>query len=190
LDLDVTATRGRELARFLVPIGVGLAVVAGLYVFGTQHTPDYGTSLFGKTGPDTLPLKSWLATALLALATVQLTLALWIYGRLPAAMPGGRPVTTTHRTIGIVAILLTLPIAYHCALAYGIQTHIDTRIAVHSIVGCFLYGAVVTKLLIVRTSPLAGWILPIAGGTVVVLVAVLWYTSALWYFNDYTLPAL
>ena len=51
--------------------------------------------------------------------------------------------TTTHRTIGIVAILLTLPIAYHCALAYGVQTHIDARIAVHSIVGCFLYGAIV-----------------------------------------------
>ena len=190
MDRDVTATHGRELPRVLIPIGVGLAVVAGLYVFGTQHTPDYGTSLFGKTGPDTLPLKSWLATALLALAAVQLTLALWIYGRLPAAMPGGRPVTTTHRTIGVVAILLTLPIAYHCALAYGVQTHIDTRIAVHSLVGCFLYGAVVAKLLIVRTNPLSRWILPMAGGTVVVLVAVLWYTSALWYFNDYSLPAL
>jgi hypothetical protein len=29
-----------------------------------------------------------------------------------------------------------------------------------------------------------------AGGAVVVLVAVLWYTSALWYFSDYSLPAL
>jgi hypothetical protein len=99
-------------------------------------------------------------------------------------------VITTHRTIGVVAILLTLPIAYHCALAYGVQTHIDTRIAVHSLVGCFLYGAVVAKLLIVRTNPLSRWILPMAGGAVVVLVAVLWYTSALWYFSDYSLPAL
>jgi hypothetical protein len=186
----VGATRGQELVRVLVPLGIGLAAVAGLYAFGTQHTPDYGTSLFGQIGPDTLPLKSWLATALLALAAVQLTLALRIYGRLPTSAPGGRPVTTTHRTIGVVAILLTLPIAYHCALAYGIQTHVDTRIAVHSIVGCFLYGVIVAKLLIVRLDPLARWILPIAGGTVVVLVAVLWYTSALWYFNDYSLPAL
>jgi hypothetical protein len=113
----VGATRGQELVRVLVPLGIGLAAVAGVYAFGTQHTPDYGTSLFGQIGPDTLPLKSWLATALLALAAVQLTLALRIYGRLPTSAPGGRPVTTTHRTIGVVAILLTLPIAYNCALA-------------------------------------------------------------------------
>ena len=47
-----------------------------------------------------------------------------------------------------------------------------------------------SKLLIVRLNPLARWTLPIAGGALVVLVAVLWYTSALWYFNDYSLPAL
>jgi Family of unknown function (DUF6529) len=183
-------TRAEELARVLVPTGLGLAVVGGLYAFGTQHTPDYGTSLFGQTATDTLPLKSWLATALLALAAAQLTLALWIYGRLPGVISGGRSVNTTHRAIGALAILVTLPIAYHCAFAYGVQTHIDTRIAVHSIAGCFLYGAIAAKLLIVRLDPLARWILPLAGGTVVTLVAVLWYTSALWYFNGYSLPAL
>jgi hypothetical protein len=183
-------TRAEELARVLLPTGLGLAVVGGLYAFGTQHTPDYGTSLFGQTATDTLPLKSWLATALLALAAAQLTLALWIYGRLPGVISGGRSVNTTHRAIGALAILVTLPIAYHCAFAYGVQTHIDTRIAVHSIAGCFLYGAIAAKLLIVRLDPLARWILPLAGGTVVTLVAVLWYTSALWYFNGYSLPAL
>jgi hypothetical protein len=183
-------TRAEELARTLIPIGLGLAVVAGLYAFGTRHTPDYNTSLFGVTATDTYPLKSWLATALLTLAAVQLTLALSIYGRLPAITPGGRGITLTHRALGAVAILLTLPIAYHCAFAYGVQTHIDTRIAVHSIAGCFLYGAIVAKLLIVRLDPLPRWILPVAGGTVVTLVAVLWYTSALWYFNGYSLPSL
>jgi hypothetical protein len=183
-------SRAEELTRILVPVGLGLAVVAGLYAFGTQHTPDYGISLFGRTGTDTLPLKSWLATALLGLAAAQLASALWIYGRLPGLHVGGRAVSRTHRAIGTIAILLTLPIAYHCALAYGVQTHVDTRIAVHSIVGCFLYGAIVAKLLIVRLDPLPHWILPLAGGTVVSLVAVLWYTSALWYFNDYSLPAL
>ena len=65
--------------------GVGLAaalVAGGLYAFGTQHTPDYRTSLFGQTGPDTFKLKSWLATGVLAFAAVQLGLALWMYGRL------------------------------------------------------------------------------------------------------------
>lgn len=52
-----------------------------------------------------------------------------------------------------------------------------------------IYGAIVAKLVAVR-SRLPGWALPVAGGTLVALVAVLWYTSALWYFNDYSLPSV
>ena len=185
------ATRLESLARLLLPLGLGLAIVAGLYVFGTQHTPDYsGTALFGRTATDTLPLKSWLATGVLALAALQLGLALWIYGKLPRIGVAGVGAGNVHRAVGIVAVLVTLPIAYHCAFAYGVQTNLDTRVTVHSLVGCFLYGAIATKLIIVRSRRLPGWALPLAGGTVVVLVAVLWYTSALWYFNDYSLPSL
>jgi hypothetical protein len=50
-------------------------------------------------------------------------------------------VSPIHRAIGAAAILLTIPIAYHCAFAYGVQTGIETRVAVHSIAGCFIYGA-------------------------------------------------
>ena len=95
-----------------------------------------------------------------------------------------------HRVVGVAALLLTLPIAYHCAFAYGVKTDIDARVAVHSLAGCFFYGAVVAKLAIVRSRRLPGWTLPLAGGTLVVLVAVLWYTSALWYFNNFGIPAL
>ena len=75
-----------------------------------------------------------------------------------------------------------------CAFAYGVQTDIDARVAVHSLAGCFLYGAVAAKLIVVRSGRLPGWALPLAGGTLVALVAVLWYTSALWYFDDNSLP--
>ena len=37
---------------------------------------------------------------------------------------------------------------------------------------------------------LPGWTLPAAGGTLAVIVGVLWYTSALWYYNGYQLPHL
>ena len=94
-----------------------------------------------------------------------------------------------HRAIGAGALLLSIPLAYHCAFAYGVQTF-DTRIAVHSLAGCFFYGAFAAKLTIVRSPRLPGWVLPLAGGTLVVLIAVLWYTSALWYFNGFTLPSL
>ena len=188
---QVSATRFGPLARLLLPAGLALAIAAGLYAFGTQHVPDYsGTALFGRTAADTLSLKSWLATGLLALASLQLGLALWIYGKLPGIDAAGPRTANLHRALGIMALLVTLPIAYHCAFAYGVQTNIDARVAVHSLAGCFFYGAVAAKLVTVRASGLPGWALPLAGGTLVVLVAVLWYSSALWYFNDYSLPLL
>ena len=64
------------------------------------------------------------------------------------------------------------------------------RVAVHSLAGCFLYGAFVAKVLLVHTRRLPGWVLPLMGGILAVTVAVLWYTSALWYYNGYQLPHL
>jgi hypothetical protein len=177
-------------AWFVALLGLAAAVAVGLYVFGTEHVPDYSIGLFGSTGEDTLPLKSWMATGVLALAAVQLCLALWIYGELPKIKAAAGRVVTVHRAIGAIAILLSLPIAYHCILAYGVQTDIDRRIAVHSLAGCFLYGAVAAKLLIVRSKRFPGWTLPLAGGTLVLVIAILWYTSALWYFDDFSLPSL
>jgi hypothetical protein len=62
------------------------------------------------------------------------------------------------------------------------------RVAVHSLAGCFFYGAFVAKVLLVQTRRLPGWVLSAAGGTPAVVVAVLWYASALWYYNGYQLP--
>jgi Family of unknown function (DUF6529) len=77
--------------------------------------------------------------------------------------------------------------AVHCVLAYGVQLT-RARVAVHSLAGCLFYGAFTAKVLLVRTRRLPGWALPAAGGALVLLVAVLWYTSALWYYNGYQLP--
>jgi hypothetical protein len=177
--------------RSLTLAGLAAAIIGvGLYVLGTQHTPDYSTSLFGRTGPDTLSLKSWLATGVLAFAVAQLGLALWMYGRLPWVGVAPPAISPAHRAIGVAAILLTIPIAYHCAFAYGVQTTLDSRIAVHSVAGCFLYGAFAAKLALVHSPRwrVPRWALPLLGGTLVATVAVLWYTSALWYFNDFKLP--
>jgi hypothetical protein len=40
----------------------------------------------------------------------------------------------------------------------------------------------------VQTRQLPGRVLPAVGGTLAVVVAVLVYTSALWYHNGYQLP--
>ncbi|HEY8641118.1 MAG TPA: DUF6529 family protein, partial [Solirubrobacterales bacterium] len=173
-----------------MPILALAAITVAIYVVGQSITPDYsGTALFGKTATDTLPLKSTLASVVLGLAGFQLLSATWIYGNLPRA--GSRPgwLPPLHRLAGVTAILVSLPIAYHCMRAYGVQTF-DARIAVHSIAGCFVYGAFAAKVTIVRSKRLPGWTLPLAGGLLVTLVAVLWYTSALWYYNDFSVPLL
>jgi plastocyanin len=176
-----------EPARLLIPLALGGLVAAGLYVWAKNLTPDYSTSLFGQTATDTFPLKSWLGTALLALAVLQVTTALWLYGKLLRSQP--RRLGLVHRLTGAAAILVSLPIAYHCMFAYGFRSF-DTRTAVHSIAGCFFYGAIVAKIVIVRSKRLPGWALPLAGGTVVTVIFVLWYSAALWYFNDSSVPLL
>jgi len=61
-------------------------------------------------------------------------------------------------------------------------------VAIHSIAGCFFYGAFVAKVLLVRTRRLPGWVLPVAGGTLAAVPGVLWYASAVRYHNGYQLP--
>jgi hypothetical protein len=98
-------------------------------------------------------------------------------------------VRLSHRLIGFGSFALTVPIAVHFLLAYGVQLT-SVRVAVHSVAGCFFYGAFVAKVLLVQSRRLPGWVLPVAGGTLAVVVGVLWYTSALWYYNGFQLPAL
>ena len=115
-------------------------------------------------------------------------MALWLYrkaaaGRQPTAQPVGPPTGS----LGFALFAVTVPIAVHCLLAYGVQLS-SARVAVHSLAGCFFYGAFTAKVLLVQSRRLAGWALPAAGGALAILVAVLWYTSALWYYNGYQLP--
>jgi len=69
------------------------------------------------------------------------------------------------------------------------QRHLgDLRVAMDSVGGCFFYGAFAAKVLIVRSRRLPGWALPVAGGLLVTLIVVMWYSSALWYFDGSRLP--
>jgi hypothetical protein len=118
---------------------------------------------------------------------VQVLLALWIYRKLPLAGSPSQPVRLSHRVLGAGLFVLTAPIAIHCLIAYGVQ-FTSVRVTVHSLAGCFFYGAFAAKVALVRSARLPGWALPAAGGTLAVMVAVLWYTSAAWYYNGYALP--
>ncbi|MGW5418750.1 DUF6529 family protein [Streptomyces sp. NPDC003943] len=178
--------RGRVVRALLWAL-LPVAAAVGVYWYGRAHTPVYDTSLFGARFGDAQRLKSELGTALLGLALIQLLLALWLYGRLPGVGPAPRPVGLVHRLIGLAAFLLSLPIARHCLVAYGVQLT-DARTALHSLSGCFLYGAFVAKVIVVRHRRLPGWALPVAGGALVLAIALLWYTAALWYLDDAHAP--
>jgi hypothetical protein len=173
--------------RLAVAGGLALVVAAALYAFGRTHTPAYAMGLFGQHGVAVNRLKAQLATGMLGLALVQLTLALWMYRRLPGAGVAPPPVPVFHRVGGASLFLLSLPVAVHCMFAYGVQLF-DPRVGVHSLAGCFFYGAFAAKVLIVRSRRLPGWALPLAGGLLVTLVVVIWYSSALWYLNGSRLP--
>jgi hypothetical protein len=170
--------------------GVGMlaaGVVGALFVAGRLLTPDYSFGLFGQAGLGAVALKATLASVVLAGAALQVVLALWMYGRLPLAGRPPRPVRPAHRVLGVAVFALTVPVAVHCLITYGVRLT-SVRVAVHSLAGCFFYGAFTAKVLLVHSRRLAGWALPAAGGILAIVVGVLWYTSALWYYNGYQLP--
>ncbi|MEU0135679.1 DUF6529 family protein [Streptomyces sp. NPDC006296] len=167
----------------LLPVAAGV----GVYLFGTLHTPRYDSGLLGEHGPAAVDLKAELSTALLGLALVQLCLAVWMYGRVPGVATVPRAVRPWHRALGVLAFLLSLPIAWHCLTTYGIETT-SPRVAIHSFAGCALYGAFVAKVIVVRSRRLPGLLLPAVGSLLVLGVALLWYTAALWVLGGGSVP--
>jgi len=133
-----------------------------LVTVGRLHQPDYSASLFGQVALGALALMSWLAAVTHGLAGVQVLLALWLYRKLPFAPDPARWVGVAHRLTGVVLIAVTLPVAVHCLIAYGVRLS-PLRVAVHSLAGCFLYGAFAAKVLLVQSRRLPGWALPVAG---------------------------
>jgi len=161
----------------LVSLTVGVvakhnALAPGLY------PPSYLKLFFS----DPIHLKVWLATAAIVLACFQVVTAAHIYSRL--RLPMGAAVGAVHRWSGRLAILLTLPVAYHCIFLLGYGDY-STRVQVHSLLGSIVYGAVIAKVLIVRGgSRFPGWALPLAGGTLFAILLGLWLTSSLWFFQN------
>jgi hypothetical protein len=127
--------------------------------------------------------KVWLATFAAVLVVVQLSTAARMWGHLRGVVPlSDATAKQVHRWSGRFAILVTLPVVFHCVTILGFQTP-NARVAVHSLVGTFLYGVFVAKVLIVRDRSLPSWALPTAGLTLASMLGVLWLTSSLWYFT-------
>ena len=164
----------------------GAAVSIALGVYGNEHTATFDRP-FSLFFSDTINLKVWFATIAVVLAVVQVLLALRIYGKLRWPRVSPPWLGDAHRLAGTVAFLFTLPVAFLCLWSLGFEDH-TTRVAVHSVLGCFFYGAFVVKVLAVRVRGLPNWFLPVIGGVVFVTLVAIWFTSSFWFFRHVGFP--
>ncbi|MEU4329387.1 DUF6529 family protein [Nonomuraea dietziae] len=170
------ATDRRSATGLLTPLLAGALVMVALGVYGRVHTPTgFAVGPGGFSGA--LPMKSWLTTGAFVLAFVQVVSALSMWGKIGVSVPAW-----VHRWSGRVAFVLTIPVAFHCLYALGLQYDVP-RVLVHSLLGCFFYGVFTAKMLALPRKGLPGWTLPLLGGGLFAALVGLWLTSSLWFFT-------
>lgn len=165
-------------AKLMVPVTIGALVALTLGLYGKLHHPSgIAVNVAGFSNP--LAAKTWLATGAAFFAIIQLLSALSMWGKL-----GWSPSWngTLHRWSGRIAFAFAVPVMVHCVYALGFQTF-DTRVLVHSLLGCLFFGTFTVKMLVLTKRGLAGWVLPVVGGLVFTMLIGLWLTSALIYFQ-------
>ena len=141
---------------------------------------DLVTSVFSTP----IAFKAWFATAAALFGIVQVATGARIFGKLTGIVPVPPPrVNRIHRWSGRVAILCTVPVAFHCVFILGFQTD-DARVLAHSLLGSFIYGVFAVKIFFVHDRDHPRWVVPLVGGTLFTVLALLWSTSSLWYFTQ------
>ncbi|WUI71351.1 DUF6529 family protein [Nocardia sp. NBC_00403] len=166
-------------AAIVVPLLIGAAVATALGVYGKVHDPRFfSVNVAGFSSP--MAVKTWLATLATALALFQFASALSMYGKIRGFAPSW--IGVAHVWSGRLAVLASVPVAVHCLYAMGFQDY-QTRVLLHSLFGCFFYGAFVAKMLLLTRKGLPGWVIPVAGGLTLSGLVGIWLTSALWFFQ-------
>jgi len=158
------------------------SLTAGLLAAHDPRSKGYFRLFF----EDPIHLKAGFASAAVALGCFQVFSATWIYGKLPWRKPAW--VNPAHRWSGRLAFVFTLPVAYHCIFKLGFRSP-STRVLVHSLFGCAVYGAFAAKVTIVRLHRFPKPVLPIAGGLLFAVLIGVWYTSAVWLYSQNTAAA-
>ena len=176
----------------LTAFAVGAVVALLVGVFGKVHDPTLaGTTTLGFR--TVIDMKVVLSVVVGVLAVLQLIGALWLYGKLGISAPSW--LGTAHRISGTVALLLAIVVAYHCLWALGLESGtlphgqiVPTRTVVHGILGCAVFGAILVKVVAVRSKRAPGWFLPVAGGLLFALLITVVLTSAVWYISTVGWP--
>lgn len=183
--VEATATRNMTVPLAAFAGGAVVSLLVGVY--GAVHEPTLEpvTTLgFGSM----VAMKVYLAVVVAVLAVGQVVGALCLYGKLPVSAPPW--LGKAHRASGAMAVLVSVPVAINCLWALGFQAggETTTRAAIHSVAGCAVYGALVVKVVAVRSRRAPGWLLPVAGGLLfATLIAAVW-SSAVWYVGEHGWP--
>ena len=179
---DPTVTAPPRRPVLLAPLALaGAAVSLALGVYAHVHRPT-GGAIVDLGFPSVKYMKAVLTSVSTGFVLLQVVSAMAMFGRLPIASADATWVAIAHRWSGTVAFVVSLPVAYHCLWAFGLDLD-HTRPLVHGLLGCAFYGAFTTKMLALRTERLPRWALPVLGSLVAVLLTALWATSALWFFG-------
>lgn len=182
--MTTVGPRGRAAEVTLAAVLSGAAVSIALGVYGSKHQPA-GEAISTLGFASLIGMKVWLGVIAGVLAVAQLISALWMYGKLGRRAPPS--VAVVHHFSGAAAVLISLPVAFHCLWSLGFQTY-DARVLAHALFGCVFYGAFVTKIVTLHTRSSWGRLLPLAGGTVFSALVLVVLTSSLWYLNTVGLP--
>jgi Family of unknown function (DUF6529) len=182
-DSGRPTTKPRNWTRFAPLLAVFALSFLTIRLLAGRTAKGYPTPpFFHLFFSDTIHMKAWLATGAITLGLFQVLSAARLF-ELFRCGPAGRFWGWMHRMSGYLAILLTLPVAYHCIFLLGFETT-SPRVAIHSILGSAFYGAFLVKVILVRSERFPGWALPVAGGLLFAILAGLWLTSALYLFSS------
>ena len=169
-------------AALAVPFAAGAATALALGVYAAAHEPtgrDFVVTGFATASG----WKSAFASVAMVLFVMQVSLGLRITGRAGPRRPPPAWTVELHRLIGTVAFGITIPVAFHCIWTLGYQSS-DSRVAVHSLLGCVAYGLYVAKIIAVRTDDRPGWALPVAGSLLGIVMLTVWWSSALVHYVE------
>jgi Family of unknown function (DUF6529) len=190
---EMSAPQGKSMAVPLGAFAAGAVIAVLLGILGKAHDPTLsGTTTLGFS--TVLAMKTALSVVIGVLAIGQVLGALWLYGKLGIAAPSW--LGTAHRVSGAVALLLAVFVGYHCLWSLGLESGtyehgetVPTRTVVHGVLGCIVFGAVVVKIVAVRSKRAPGWFLPLAGGLLFAVLITVVLTSAGWYLSTKGWPS-
>lgn len=186
-------TAQKRMSIPLTAFAAGAVVALLVGVFGRVHDPTLsGTTTLGY--PTVLAMKTVVSTGIAGLLLVQVVTALWMYGKLGIRAPSW--LGAVHRATGATALVLTVFVAYNCLWALGLEVGtlpngepVSTRSFVHGLLGSAVVGAIVVKVVAVRSRRAPGWFLPVAGGLLFSLLVLVILTSAVWYIGEKGWPS-